>query len=454
MRSCDDPILAVSSPPGRSPRGLIRITAPDLAPLLAALFDEAPEPRRLFPTKARGLPSAGLSLPVLALHFRGPNTFTAADLLELQLPGNPALLHRVCESLLVLMRQTLGQGRYAEPGEFTQRAFLAGRIDLTRAEGIAATVSAVSDAQLEAARLLRTGKLGRWAVDLVGHLAQNLALVEAGIDFVDQDDVVPITPGALDAALAELESQLRQMLTRSRSWSALEALSWVVLVGEPNVGKSTLLNALLGHDRAVASDQPGTTRDILAEPMKLGEGEVMLVDVAGLDEPQGALDAAMQSAAREAIARAELILQLHDHEHAPIELTDGRTPIVKVQTKCDAIAGSLRDPGSLHISTVTGEGLDALRDRIAEALSDRAVTLAGQMLALQPRHHDELAAALEALVAARLMLADQLDEPSLADMELVAATLRQGLDHLGALGGQMSPDDVIGRIFASFCIGK
>jgi tRNA modification GTPase len=395
------------------------------------------------------------------------------------------------------MREHLGEARYAEPGEFTQRAFLAGRIDLTRAEGISATISAVSDAQLEAARLLRTGKLGRWAVDLVDTLAQRLALVEAGIDFVDQDDVVPITPGRLDAGLEQLELQLRQMLTRSRSWSVLEAIPWVVLVGEPNVGKSTLLNALLGRDRAVASAQPGTTRDVLAEPMRLfcppplkggagggiskadkcmttggaaqnespsqpppsrGRGqemEVMLVDVAGLDEPEGALDASMQSAARDAIARAELILQLHDHEHPPITLAaDDDTPIVKVQTKCDAIAGSLRDPGSLCICAVTGENLDVLRDRIAQALSDRAVTLAGQMLALQPRHHDELAAALDAIVAARQMLTDQRDSDTLTDMELIAAVLRQGLDHLGALGGRMSPDDVIGHIFATFCIGK
>ena len=454
MRSCDDPILAVSSPPGRAPRGLIRITAPDLTPLLEHLLEQTPPPRHLTPLKARGLPSPGLSLPTLALYFQSPHTFTSTDLLELQLPGNPALLHRACESLLTIMRQQLGEARYAEPGEFTQRAFLAGRIDLTRAEGISATISAVSDAQLEAARLLRTGKLGQWAVDLVEALAQHLALVEAGIDFVDQDDVVPITPGKLDEALGGIESQLRQMLARSRSWAALEALPWVVLVGEPNVGKSTLLNALLGHDRAVASDQPGTTRDILAEPMKLGGGEVMLVDVAGLDEPAGALDASMQSAARDAIARAELILQLHDHEHPLTPLIDDATPVIQVQTKCDAIAGSLRDPGSLHISAVTGEGLDTLRGRIAEALSDRAVTLAGQMLALQPRHHDELTAALDAIIAARHMLVDQLDSDSLADMELVAAVLRQGLDHLGALGGQMSPDDVIGRIFATFCIGK
>jgi len=445
MSSPDDPILAVSSPPGQSPRGLIRITGQALAPLLDALFDISLTPRALMATNARGLPSPGVNLPMLAIYFQSPRSFTGEDMLELQLPGNPALLQRVCESLIQRMRSVLGAGRYAEAGEFTRRAFTAGRIDLTRAEGIAATIGAVSDAQLEAARLLRTGKLGQWAVDGVEELAHLLALVEAGIDFMDQDDVVAISAADLDAGLATMRDRIDQMLSRSRSWSQLEALPWVVMVGEPNVGKSTLFNALLGHTRAVASEVAGTTRDVLTEPMKLGDGEVMLVDVAGLDEPEGALDHAMQAAARQAIDRAELVLKLYDVDHAPLAIGRDDVPTLHVHTKAD-LAVSRRDTGDLAVSAVTGDGMDTLREKIAGLMRDRAVTLSGQMMALGPRHRQALTEARDAIDEARAL------DP--ADMELVASVMRRALDHLGAVGGQVTPDDVIGRIFATFCIGK
>ncbi len=454
------PIIAVSSPPGRSHRGLIRITGPDLAPLIDAVLNPSPTPRTLTTCtlKAQGLPSSlkapGLpsrGLPVLALYHRGPHSFTTHDVLEIQCPGNPALLDRLLHRLLDAMRQTLGVGRIAEPGEFTQRAFLAGRIDLTRAEGIAATISATADAQLAAARLLRTGRLGQWAVELVDRFAQALALVEAGIDFVDQDDVTPIAPRALDGRLDDARRTIESLLKRSRSWSAIEALPWVVLVGPPNAGKSTLFNALLGRTRAVVSDVAGTTRDVLTEPLRIGDGEVMLVDIAGLDRPEQMLDHAMQAAARDAIDRAELIVLLDPEMPPPRE----DVAVVRVRPKAD-LPGPRRGPAveAVEVSGVTGQGLDELRARIAAALRDRAVSLAGEMLALQPRHEAQLRAALGAVHSARQMLAGQIDSPQLQEMELIAGVMREALDHLAALGGQMTPDDVIGKIFATFCIGK
>ncbi|MEX2672793.1 MAG: GTPase [Phycisphaeraceae bacterium] len=444
-----DPIVAVSSPPGRSLRGIVRISAPRLAPLLPALLDPPPPPRQLSPARLKL--TADRTLPVLAAFSPGPRSFTAQDVLELQCPGNPALLEQIVARVLDQLRSTLDRGRLAEPGEFTQRAFAAGRIDLTRAEGIAATISAVSDAQLRAAALLRTGRLGQWAEQLVDRLATTLALVEAGIDFVDQDDVVPITPAALDAALAELAADLDRMITQSRSWSTLEALPRVVLIGEPNVGKSTLFNALLGRRRAVTSAIAGTTRDVLSEPMRLGDAEVMLVDVAGLDVPEAALDRAMQAAAHDAIDRADLLLMLSStDDFAPPPRAN--VPILRVRTKADLAPAS---PSADHaVSAHTGEGLDQLRAKLTAALSDRAVSLTGQALALQPRHRDELQAAVAALQQARTMLAPQLTAHALADMELIADRLRDALDHLGALGGQMTPDDILGKVFSTFCIGK
>jgi tRNA modification GTPase len=477
----DDLIVAVSSPPGRSARGLLRITGAGLADFLPHLLSPAPHPHHLTATclllpplplgegRGEGCLSPAPPQPptpnpqplsCLSLFSPAPRSFTSQDTLELQLPGSPALLDRVLHHVLTLLRKHTNSGRLAEPGEFTHRAFLAGRIDLTRAEGIAATIGAISDAQLQAARLLRTGRLGRWAVDLVDRLGQLLALVEAGIDFVDQDDVVPISPRQLHAGLAVIRDELAAMLARSRSWSALEALPWVVLVGPPNAGKSTLFNTLLGHPRAVVSDVAGTTRDVLAEPLRIGDGEAMLVDIAGLDDARSALDSQVQSAARAAIDRAELVLLLTPADDAsPVTPPRTDVPVLHLRTKCDASPKPDRESANgrgslLCVSAHTGRGLPELRDSIAAALRGRAVTLAGQVMALQPRHRGELEAALAAADEAAVLLAGQLDRRALGNMELIADRLRESLDRLGALGGQLTSDDVIGKVFATFCVGK
>ena len=451
MGFTDTPIVAVSSPAGRSWRGIVRVSGEGLRSKLQGMLDPMPVERRLtgcaLRLEAHGLQSVGLRC--MALFTPGPGSFTGQDVLELYVPGNPALLERVLHGVLDQLRIS-GGGRLAEPGEFTRRAFLAGRIDLTCAEGIAATIGAVSEAQVQAAKLLRSGRLGQWAQALVEQLGRWLALVETGIDFTDQDDVVAISPRKLDEGLAKLEVELRGMLDRSRSWAAIEALPWVVLVGEPNAGKSTLFNALLGRQRAVTSDIAGTTRDVLAESLRIGDAEVMLVDVAGLDEPQAMLDHSIQQAAAAAIGRAELLVIVSERDRLPPSLP-ADPPRILVHGKADQNPG---DPAWLEVSAHTGQGLDELKARIGLAMAGRSVTLAGQMLALAPRHRDELAATLKAIGHARTLLAPQLDARAMTVVEIVAERLRDALDHLGSLGGRLTADDVIGRIFASFCIGK
>lgn len=460
--SSNPPIIAVSSPPGPSHRGIVRASAPDLGAFVASAFDPIPRDRTLTPTsiKARGPLSPGLhNLPILALYCRAPHTFTGEDTLEIQLPGNPALLERALHDLLDALRTVDPRAALAEPGEFTRRAYAAGRIDLTRAEGIAATIGATCDAQLRAAAHLRTGELGQWSTALVDDLSQTLALVEAGIDFVDQDDVVAISPGRLDAQLTTIETALRGLIDRSRSWSSLESLPWVVLVGPPNAGKSTLLNALLGRTRAVTSDEAGTTRDIITEPLTLPSGgEVMLVDIAGLDVASALLDRSMQDAARSAIARADLVLRLIPPPSeggagggcANAAKTPADGPTLEVHTKSDISPPST----GLSVSALTGEGLDTLRDAIDTAVRDRAVSLGAEAFALRPRHVAELNATLAAINGARTLVTPQRDAASLSEMELIASHLREALDALGALGGAMTPDDVIGKVFATFCVGK
>ena len=501
MTRPDDTIVAVSSPPGRSARGLVRISGPEMMSILGSLLEPPPSsidqlqtwpaPRRLVTSRIQ-LPMESntskvhapmLSLPVLLSLFLAPRSYTAQNMAEIQCPGNPVLLER-------LVRRVIELGaRIAEPGEFTYRAFLAGKMDLTEAEGVAATIAAVSDSQLQAAHLLRRGELGRFAASLVDDLAKLLALVEAGIDFVDQEDVVPIPPRRLSQELTKILDRLDQLLAQSRSWGTIEALPRVVFVGAPSSGKSTLFNTLLGRHRSVISSTPGTTRDVLTEPLALQSShgqrvEVMLVDIAGLDTPETALDHDIQAAAHRAIEQADLILQIHappealqatqspeafatgrsksvltGHDDSWPDAVPPRCPVLRIHSKADLLEpvrleSAANDDWDLIVSAHSGVGIPELRQAILTQIGDRAVTITGEILALEPRHEEALYQARQGLQEARELVKTQYDQHAIDHVELVATTMRQSLDALEALGGRVSPDDVIGRIFATFCVGK
>lgn len=400
-------------------------------------------PRKLTPTHVT---YDAHRLPCQVLGFCGPASYTGQDLVELQVPGNPALLDQ-------LVHRLLAQGaRMAEPGEFTFTAYLAGKLDLTQAEGIAATIHATSQAQLQAARLLRQGNLGTFSHKLVDELATALALVEAGIDFTDQDDVVAITTAQLLERLKSVDDQLAQLLANARSWGALEALPRVVLAGPPSAGKSTLFNALLGRERAVTHEQAGTTRDILAEPLILEHAdgskiEVMLMDIAGLDDAFNALDSDIQQAARNAIDQADVLIHLGLIAPAP--------HVIRIIPKADQPNTSLpEDEQVIPVSARTGMGIPRLKRSILARLGGRGVSIAAEKLALQPRHEQALKQAQTALDDALKQVTPQRHQHALDDLELIAGTLRYALDQLASLGGMMTPDDIIGRVFATFCVGK
>tara|TARA_Y100001933_G_scaffold262971_1_gene322757 strand:- start:105651 stop:106982 length:1332 start_codon:yes stop_codon:yes gene_type:complete len=443
MTTDSSTIIAVSSAPGQSLRGLIRLSGPESWQMVRQLGAVLDSPRRLTPTH---ILFDSRKLPCLVLGFRGPASYTGQDLVELQLPGNPALLDQVIHRLIQ------HGARMADAGEFTFTAYLAGKLDLTQAEGIAATIHATSQAQLQAARLLRLGNLGTFSHQLVEALATALALVEAGIDFTDQDDVVAITPAQLVERLTDINKQLKDLLANARSWGALEALPRVVLVGPPSVGKSTLFNALLGKQRAVTHEQAGTTRDILAEPMLLQRAdgskvEVMLMDIAGLDDARNALDSDIQEAARQTMDQADVMIHLGKCEAAE--------HIIRVRPKMDQPSKhESAHKDVLPISAHTGMGLEQLKKQILSKLGNRGVSIAAEKLALQPRHELALKETCTAIDDALTRVLPQKNQHALDDLELIAGLLRDALDHLASLGGEMTPDDIIGRVFATFCVGK
>jgi tRNA modification GTPase len=452
-------ILAVASPPGRSARGIVRLSGPGALELVRphVELDGDASGRR------RGLHRATLrvgavNVRCLALVFPAPASYTGEDAIELHLPGSPPLLERVVDGLVDAAGALGVAARRAEPGEFTARAYLGGRIDLVRAEAVAATIAATSDAALRAAGLLRSGALGDFARAQADAVASALALVEAGIDFTDQEDVVPIGPAELGRRIDPIRGALRARLEHAVGTEQLDAVPWVVLTGAPNAGKSTLFNALLGHPRAVVSPAAGTTRDVLTEPLVVttdhGPAEVLLVDLAGAEVPRDPLSHRMQGAATEALERAELVIECvagASSPAAPAEVR-GATRLL-VRTKADLGATDVGD-ADVVVSAFTREGLDELLAAIARRLADRAVSLAADATVLRPRHEAALRDALAGLDDAAGLLDGARDARALPNVELLAASLRTALDSLGALAGDVTPDDVLGRVFAEFCVGK
>ncbi len=456
-----DTIVALSSPPGRSPRALIRLAGPDAFSILQQLVltpppaaDARAGPFELPPPRiscsayfAPPLPP----LPVLVLTFQGPASYTADDTAEVQLPGNPSLIDRVITRCL-----NLG-ARQARGGEFTYRAFLAGKLTLLQAQGVAATIAAANTAQLTAAHELLHDTTGRTLHALIHQLTTCTALVEAGIDFTDQEDVVPIPPRALHDQVLALRTAIRNLQHHTPRPHLHPGLPRVVLLGPPSAGKSTLFNALLSQARAVTHANPGTTRDALVEPLDLPHGQrCLLIDLPGLD-----LDDPTHDAAVAAAHTADVILHVHaldaaDDVSPPLTPLRPEQPTAQlfVHTKADLarMAPTPLPPGRLAVSAHTHAGLNTLRDTLAHTLRELTANPASGAIDLLARHDAALHGAALALDES-LQTFDPHD-PILADAELTAAALRNALDHLTTLVGRVSPDDLIGEVFARFCVGK
>ena len=439
-------IVAVASAPGRSSAMVVRGSGADAARVLRAVDHATPAGPMTRAVRRAELRLAVGPLPCLAVTMPAPASYTGEDSFELVVPGHSVIGESVVEALL-----RAGGARRAGPGEFTLRAFESGRMTLEQAEGVAATIAARTDAELRAAATLRSGTLGRGADAAAEAVADLLALVEAGIDFTDQEDVVAIAPDDLRAGLSGVRDSLRALLEGAVPMERLESAPWVVLCGPPNAGKSALFNALLRRERAVVADAAGTTRDALVEPWSLrapdGPMEVLLVDAPGGAHGVTGLDALGQRMRVEAERRACVRVECA-HEPAPTSTIEPGT--IRVQTQCDR--PSFRAvPGWLATSARTGHGLESLRAQVIEVVSGLAARASAEAPVLGARHRallQETVAHLEAAIGAIGQ------GRALAHPELVAAALHGALESLGGVAGRIAPDDILGRIFGRFCIGK
>ncbi len=465
-----DTIAAVATGFERSRRAMIRLSGPEAVRALARhLAPGSPiNPERIErritraillvpPSRSDGPPG---ELPVIISTFCSPASYTGEHACELQLPGNPHLVSRVLELLL----ETPGL-RSADPGEFSARAFLNGKLTAEQAEGVRAMIAARSAAEHAAAHALLEGHTGARYRLIADELATALALVEAGIDFTEEEDVVAIAP---DDLLERLDAQQRTVQTLLGPEPAAEhrsGLPRVVLAGPPNAGKSTLFNALLGRQRAIVSETPGTTRDAIAEELDLlpasqspwSVSRCTLIDLAGLDEALAAtanLEQLGQDAAWAAIRSADAVVLCDPSGAFELASTMPAGPtLLRVRTKADL--ASTVSSEALGVCAIDGSNLGALRRAIADAIATPdSLHRDDSSGALLPRHRTALRRSAEALQSAIAVASHSKGQRHLAEVELVAGALRDALDAIGEIAGRISPDDVIGRVFATFCVGK
>lgn len=445
-------IVAISTPPGRGGIGIVRLSGPHALELASGLIrtSGALEHARarlaevVDPEREQKIDEA------VVTYFARPHSYTGEDLVEIAAHGSPVILE-------MLVRLALrGGARLARPGEFTERAFLAGRLDLTQAEAVRDLIEAQTLYQARVAAEQMGGALARRIQPAKQELVELIALLEAGIDFAEDD--VEVTPEAEIVTRIDTIAALLSELARSFEHGRMvHAGLRLAIVGRPNVGKSSLFNRLLERERAIVTATPGTTRDLVTDRLSLGGIPVELVDTAGLREAKDEAEAIGIRKSRETLAEADVVMvvldasvPLREDEHDLIASLAGRRALV-VRNKCDLEDGADVPPelpvASVATSALTGEGLQTLRDALAESVRNPAgESESGILTSL--RHFEAVSGAMTALSAAREAAGQKIPH------EMLLLDLYAALRQLDSLTGETTAEDILNRIFSSFCIGK
>ena len=432
-----DTIAAIATPPGRGAIGIVRVSgarAPDIA---RRLLGRVPQPRVATLVAARDARGELLD-EGLALYFPAPHSYTGEPGFEFHGHGGPTVLQSVLSACLD------GGARLAEPGEFTRRAFLNGKLDLAQAEGVADLIDAASR---EAARSALRSLQGEFsaAVDaLVAQLVELRALTEAILDFPDEEVEMLHFDDAL-ARLARVRAALADVLAKSRQGSLLRTGIHVVLAGRPNVGKSSLLNRLSGEERAIVTPIAGTTRDALRESIQIEGVPLVIIDTAGLRPSSDPVERLGIERTQRELERADIVIVIFEagEAHAPLEEVPAGTALIEVYNKIDLAPGFVPPAGAVAVSAKTGAGIDALRHAILQAAGWSAT---GETAFLARERH------LRALQGAAAHLEAASREPQ--HWELFAEELRLAQTALAGITGEFTADDLLGEIFGRFCIGK
>lgn len=440
-----EPIAAIATAPGRGGIGVIRVSGPALSGFAEALCGSVPEPRRARLTRFRAADASVIDEGLL-LYFPAPNSFTGEDVLELQGHGGPVVLR------MLLARCVELGARLAEPGEFSRRAFLNGRMDLAQAEAVADLIEASTEQAARSAVRSLGGEFSRRVDALRDELIDLRMLVEATLDFPEEEIDFLQSARAFER-LDAIESHLEAVLRTARQGALLREGLRVVLTGRPNVGKSSLLNALAGDDRAIVTDVAGTTRDVLRESIQIEGVPLHVIDTAGLRETDDPIERIGVERSWREIANADVVVMVGEAATpGDFEAVDARVPEsvprIRVLNKIDlagepARRGELDGRPAVWLCARSGEGVDLLR---AELLATAGWQASGEDVFIARERH--LAALREA--ASHLRTARGLA----GSLDLFAEELRLAHDALGEITGAFTPDDLLGVIFSRFCIGK
>ena len=462
----NDPIAAIATAPGRGAVGIVRVSGRHLDALIRALCGRALKAREATYLPFRDRQGAPIDHG-LAIHFPAPHSYTGEDVLELQAHGGPVVLQLLLARCLEAAAETdaaggsprLGGLRVAQPGEFTQRAFLNDKIDLAQAEAIADLIDASTEAAARSASRSLAGEFSREIHALRDALIHLRMLVEATLDF-PEEEIDFLRQADAQGQLAKIQQQLLLVLQHARQGALLREGIKVVIAGQPNAGKSSLLNALAGAELAIVTPVEGTTRDKVEQTIQIEGVPVHVIDTAGLRESDDMVEKIGIARAWAEIEAADAVLFLHDLTRAgtdPYRQADEeiaktlarslppRVPVLDVWNKVDA-AGAANVQG-LALSAKTGAGLDALRRRLLEIAGWQAAP-EGVYIARE-RHVQALRRVQEHLAVAAQHLAAQAQL-----LDLLAEELRLGLNALNEITGEFTSDDLLGVIFSKFCIGK
>ncbi len=449
MNAPPDTIAAVATPPGRGGVGIVRISGPAVRTIAQSILGECPKPRTAHFASFRDEKGEAIDQG-LALFFVSPHSFTGEDVLELQGHGGPVVMDRLLGRVIRL------GARVAHPGEFSERAFLNGKLDLAQAEAVADLIEASSEQGARSAMRSLQGAFSDRVHALLDQLIRIRLYVESAIDF-PEEEIDFLAESDIAERIATLEQALSRVEAEAHQGSLLRDGMSVVIAGQPNVGKSRLLNALAGRELAIVTDLPGTTRDVLREQIHIDGMPLHVIDTAGLRDSEDIIEQEGMRRAWQEIEQADRLLLVVDdregfgqEELRIVERLPSRLPCTVVRNKIDL---SNAEPGAtqgkhgpeIRLCALTGVGLDLLRDHLRESVG---YTASEGTFTARRRHLDALSRAHRAVRRGGECLTQR------AAGELVAEDLRVAQNALNEITGEFTSDDLLGEIFSSFCIGK